>query len=376
MKYPSVAQLQRETHSQLVGNPRRRDKNPSPTDNASGNWEVVSTDGGLEGIFAREDDATMYADEIRSSGARGVKIQRRRVQLRSQAARRAGNPSMTADDAVNEFRNLLRDPDPAAMLIAEDIALEHKLSLADLSSSGTPTSGHFSLGPLHPADAPVYRVEWTVEPRYAQGWPQSPARTMSPTKPHFAIGLRYVWNNVDKDLLVPSGHGRYMTTQLGARRAAAADAWAVAKRMKELMAEGRTDEDPSPKFTTQPSTIHQELESAMHAIDPTAPELYEHRSTRRGKQPTYLEARDDIMGALNRSGWRLSPAGLRLPHATSNNGVLRLWFKPQAVHYTTSASGRHEPGNARSISYDLDIRKITPTEFIDQVRRKFPGGFE
>lgn len=277
----------------------------------------------------------------------------------------AVNPSMTAEEAVVAFKDLIRDPDPAAMQIAEDLALEHKLSLVDLSVSGqNGMHGYFSLHPLYPADAPNYRVEWSVDPLYlGAGYPREKSR--------FVIGLRYVWNNQAETLIAPGG--RYMSTREGARRAAAADAWAIAKRMKRLMAEGRADADPRPMFTTQRDTIHEILLSAFESEDKTAPELYEHRP-RGKKQRTYIEARDDIWAQLEReTGWLLSSSALRLPYATSPSGRLRLWFKPQAVHYTVGTN--HAQGNARSVDYDLDIRKMTPTEFLDLVKRKFPGGF-
>lgn len=287
----------------------------------------------------------------------------------------AVNPQMTSDEAFSAFHDIIRDPDPAAMQIAEDLVLEHKLSLVDLSISGSDT-GHFSLGALHPADAPVYRVEWTVSPVYPRTYGSYEAAHAA--KPRYAIEIRYLWNNAAQQLV--TGGGRYMATRDGTLRAAAADAWAVAKRMKELMVEGRTDELPRPMFWVpgpgDDMTIHDELFRAYQAEDKTAPEIYEHRSTRSKKQRTYLEARDDIWAFLNRADWMLSSADLRTPHATSPNGWLRLWFKPQAVHYTYSPAKRHAQGSAHSVSYDLDIRKITPTEFLDLIKRKFPGGFK
>jgi hypothetical protein len=57
-------------------------------------WEVRS-DSGLEGVFADEDDARFYAEEIRGSGARGVAVELRRRPLhpRLQPQAQARNPS-------------------------------------------------------------------------------------------------------------------------------------------------------------------------------------------------------------------------------------------------------------------------------------------
>jgi hypothetical protein len=56
-------------------------------------WEVRS-DSGLEGVFADEDDARFYAEEIRGSGARGVAVEPRKRPLhpRLQPQPQARNP--------------------------------------------------------------------------------------------------------------------------------------------------------------------------------------------------------------------------------------------------------------------------------------------
>lgn len=60
MKYPKAGDLQRKTQSELTGNP----------------WEVRS-ESGLEGVFANEDDARFYADELRGIGARTLSVTKR-----------------------------------------------------------------------------------------------------------------------------------------------------------------------------------------------------------------------------------------------------------------------------------------------------------
>ena len=80
---------------------------------------------------------------------------------------------------------------------------------------------------------------------------------------------------------------------------------------------------------------------------------------------TFLQARANIEDALERHGWSLT-RGLKIPHATSPNGRLRFWFKPQAVYYTTisgSRVDRHQYGNARTLEYDFDIREQDPEKF-------------
>jgi hypothetical protein len=86
---------------------------------------------------------------------------------------------------------------------------------------------------------------------------------------------------------------------------------------------------------------------------------------------TYAEAQHDILDNLAANGWQVSPA-LKVPHATAPNGHLRLWFKPQAVWFTKLKPGernRHDFKDARTISYDLDIRTRDPDAFRAQMLR-------
>lgn len=90
---------------------------------------------------------------------------------------------------------------------------------------------------------------------------------------------------------------------------------------------------------------------------------------------TYAQAQSDILTNLANNGWTVSPS-LKIPHATSPNGRLRLWFKPQAVWYTkvkpgerSQFGGTHNFKDARSLSYDLDIRKKDPDAFRDWMVR-------
>lgn len=92
---------------------------------------------------------------------------------------------------------------------------------------------------------------------------------------------------------------------------------------------------------------------------------------------TYTQAQRDILENLAANGWQVS-AALKIPHATSPNGRLRLWFKPQAVWYTKLKPGereRHNFKDARTISYDLDIRRKDPDALRDwMVRSSEKGG--
>ncbi len=123
----------------------------------------------------------------------------------------------------------------------------------------------------------------------------------------------------------------------------------------------------------------QELIKRFHAIrkeirskypDAEPPDQYAKLYARLTKpDKTYAQAQRDILENLASNGWQVS-AGLKIPHATSPNGRLRLWFKPQAVWYTKVKPGeRHNFKEARTLSYDLDIRKKDPDAFRDWMMR-------
>ena len=75
--------------------------------------------------------------------------------------------------------------------------------------------------------------------------------------------------------------------------------------------------------------------------------------------PTFQAARDAVLDYLKGEGWKVV-GGLKIPHATSPDGEVRLWFKAQAVYY--SKGSPHEFRMARSVH--SDIRTMTPEKFV------------
>lgn len=77
---------------------------------------------------------------------------------------------------------------------------------------------------------------------------------------------------------------------------------------------------------------------------------------------TFAAAREALMNHLRQAGWDVrtrGPSGpLKTPYATSPSGRLRLWFRPQAVHYT---HGNHHDAN-HTRSFWVDIRNVSPAE--------------
>lgn len=83
------------------------------------------------------------------------------------------------------------------------------------------------------------------------------------------------------------------------------------------------------------------------------------------KGPTFEASRQAILAHLKEKGWSLSGTGrdgrpLKVQHATSPDGQVRLWFKAQAVYYTFG--NQHSFGSARSVH--SDIRTMTPEAFV------------
>mgnify|MGYP001567904655 CR=1 FL=1 len=91
-----------------------------------------------------------------------------------------------------------------------------------------------------------------------------------------------------------------------------------------------------------------------------------HRSASRPTR-THSDARAEILAGLAARKWSVKPA-LKVPHATSPDEEVRLWFKPQAVYFTTGR-GQHDFDRARTISYDLDLRTMTVEEVVEVARR-------
>lgn len=75
---------------------------------------------------------------------------------------------------------------------------------------------------------------------------------------------------------------------------------------------------------------------------------------------TYQVAQCEILVYLAELGWTVKDR-LKVPHATSPDGGLRLWFRPQAVRYTRGNA--HVLGNAHSLFVDIRTFK-QPIDFL------------
>lgn len=105
------------------------------------------------------------------------------------------------------------------------------------------------------------------------------------------------------------------------------------------------------------------------------------RATVRRRNPaskarTYAEARADILRALRAEGWDVRE-NLKVPHATHPSGDFRLWFKTQAIYFTTGDRRRGQGSLANAYSLHMgDIRAIstaTAMAQLDHARRMETG---
>lgn len=89
-----------------------------------------------------------------------------------------------------------------------------------------------------------------------------------------------------------------------------------------------------------------------------------------GKPKTFMEARNRLLDYLESKHWKLSSRTLKIPYATSPDGKHRLWFKTQAV-YLSSGGGRHDFGDARTVSYDTnDLKNMSPEQYVRHAIRE------
>lgn len=87
------------------------------------------------------------------------------------------------------------------------------------------------------------------------------------------------------------------------------------------------------------------------------------------KARTYAVARAQIINALRTDGWDVRE-NLKVPHATHPNGDFRLWFKTQAIYFTTG--GRRRGQGSLSDAHSLwigDIRAMPVAEVIADIDR-------
>jgi uncharacterized protein with PIN domain len=89
---------------------------------------------------------------------------------------------------------------------------------------------------------------------------------------------------------------------------------------------------------------------------------------------TYAIAQRELIAFLQTKGWDMTLSGLRgplkVPYITSPDKGVRLWFKAQAIYYTT-VQGWHEKHDFKSASsvHLYDFRENTPEQTVQHLSR-------
>ena len=105
-------------------------------------------------------------------------------------------------------------------------------------------------------------------------------------------------------------------------------------------------------------------DAAVEAARPRAP----HRNPA-PKPRTYAIARADVLRALRADGWDVRE-NLKVPHATHPSGEFRLWFKTQAIYYTTGDRRRGCGSLSDALSLWIgDIRTMPVAEVLADIER-------
>lgn len=137
-------------------------------------------------------------------------------------------------------------------------------------------------------------------------------------------------------------------------------------------------EHDSPEALKKYLQDHPDADKSKHSVKPAERERgsadKDEKAEAKGKgadkpkkPPTFQKAREALQDHLKSKGWKMSNPGLKVQHATSDDGRVRVWFKPQAVYYSVSDHGRHDLGAARSIH--TDIRHADPEKVVEEVKR-------
>lgn len=80
-------------------------------------------------------------------------------------------------------------------------------------------------------------------------------------------------------------------------------------------------------------------------------------------RPTFAEAKAAMCTYLANTGWKLSDPNLKIPHATSPDGRVRIWCKPQALWVSNGPP--HTLAGA--LSTWTDVRDHSPQETVRRV---------
>lgn len=204
-----------------------------------------------------------------------------RQKLRGAAVGTRKNPPRGELAIVREFMKLLRDPDPKAMTIAEDLLLENGISLATAGQwirprydegTGDLMGGEFILDSpntiafyteplkhLGPRDGYDDSASEPHPDTTNSGWVIEESAAVPRRSSVYVVTLVYVYEGKRDKIL----SGSYYTKIEHAQKAAAADAWMVAKALKQLLWEGVS--------ATNQNRIRDAVMAAYSGVGPSRP---------------------------------------------------------------------------------------------------------
>jgi hypothetical protein len=127
--------------------------------------------------------------------------------------------------------------------------------------------------------------------------------------------------------------------------------------------------DGRPRFLGE-ETRGKLVETIM-SLEPDAIIVADKKESPKVKKVTFAQARAALQAALRAAGWTLSPPynpqgrPYKVPYATSPNGVVRLWFKTEAVY-----AGVLPFDLAQAHSACSDMRELDPEHFASSIEEE------
>lgn len=118
-----------------------------------------------------------------------------------------------------------------------------------------------------------------------------------------------------------------------------------------------------------PSRLPTRVARTIRTRNPSKRSASSRRRNPAPKPRTYASARADILRALRADGWDVRE-NLKVPHATHPSGEFRLWFKTQAIYFTTG--DRRRGAGSLSDAHSLwigDIRTMPVAEVLADIER-------
>ena len=257
-----------------------------------------------------------------------------------------------------KFQDMIRDPDPATMDVAEDFVEQSGHKLSKLARVISNTGGSFTLSPLNPADTPVTAVYWTVEQGTRKpGKSGSKGFNHGPSIEVFFQGKRAIVQG-----FYPTNGDPEFPTREAASAAGAALAWSVAKAIKPLPANANGGEIYDAVRSALQSHYKSEATSGERADDIEfvwGPKKQLFGAS--GKDVTFHELiRDEDPGAMQIAEDMALEQGFKIRGVTGGTRHMTIDMnpisEPRGRWKNVASSVYTQPGDAGSGTYPAEER--------------------